>query len=143
MPDILHDVLIRAPAARVFQAVSTPEHLDQWWTTRSAGQPTQGAEYELRFGPQFDWRARVTRCVPGEAFEFEMVRAGEDWTGTRVGFRLASADGATQVRFDQVGWPKLNEHYRVSCYCWAMYLRVLKRYLEHGERVPYEKRLDV
>jgi len=143
MPDILHDFLIRVPAARVFQAVSTPEHLDQWWTKRSAGQPTQGAEYELWFGPQFDWRARVTRCVPGEAFEIEIVRAGEDWTGTRVGFQLASADGATQVRFHHVGWPKLNEHYRVSCYCWAMYLRVLKRYLEHGERVPYEKRLDV
>jgi uncharacterized protein YndB with AHSA1/START domain len=30
----------------------------------------------------------------------------------------------------------------VSCYCWAMYLRVLRRYLEHGERVPYEGRLD-
>jgi uncharacterized protein YndB with AHSA1/START domain len=54
MPDILHDFLIRAPAARVFQAVSSPEHLDQWWTKRSAGQPTHGAEYALGFGPQFD-----------------------------------------------------------------------------------------
>jgi hypothetical protein len=26
---------------------------------------------------------------------------------------------------------------------WAMYLRVLKRHLEHGESVPYERRLDV
>jgi uncharacterized protein YndB with AHSA1/START domain len=42
MPDVLHDFLIRAPAARVSQAVSPPEHLDQWWTKRSAGQPTQG-----------------------------------------------------------------------------------------------------
>jgi hypothetical protein len=83
----------------------------------------------------------VTRCVPGEAFEIEIVRAGEDWTGTRVGSQLA--EGATRVRFHHVGWPKLNEHYHVSCSCWAMYLRVLKRYLEHGERVPYEKRLDV
>ncbi len=143
MPDILHDFLIKAPAARVFQAVSTPAQLDQWWTKRSAGQPTQGAEYELWFGPQYDWRARVTHCVPSKAFEFEIVRAVEDWTGTRVGFQLASADGATQVRFHHLGWPKLSEHYRVSCYCWAMYLRVLKRYLEHGERVPYEQRLEV
>jgi hypothetical protein len=36
-----------------------------------------------------------------------------------------------------------SEHYRISCYCWAMYLRILKRYLEHGEQVPYAKRLDV
>jgi len=30
----------------------------------------------------------------------------------------------------------------VSCYCWAMYLRIMRRYLEHGESVPYERRLD-
>ncbi len=35
------------------------------------------------------------------------------------------------------------EHYRISCYCWAMYLRILKRYLEHGETVQYARRLDV
>jgi hypothetical protein len=60
-----------------------------------------------------------------------------------VGFQLASAAGATQVRFHHLGWPKLNEHYRVSCYCWAMCLRVLKRNLEHGEFVPYKQRLEV
>jgi hypothetical protein len=25
----------------------------------------------------------------------------------------------------------------------GMYLRILKRYLEHGETVPYERRLEV
>jgi hypothetical protein len=31
----------------------------------------------------------------------------------------------------------------ISTYCWAMYLRILKRWLEFGEQVPYEKRLSV
>ncbi len=61
--------------------------------------------------------------------------------------RLASSWRArsdiTQVRFYHRGWPVETEHYRISCYCWAMYLRVMKRYLEHGEIVPYERRLDV
>jgi hypothetical protein len=34
------------------------------------------------------------------------------------------------------------ERYRISSNCWAMYLRILRRSLEHGESVPYEKRLD-
>ena len=51
-------------------------------------------------------------------------------------------DGVTQVRFHHVGWPEPSEHYRISCFCWAMYLRLLKRYVEKGERVPYEARLD-
>jgi len=41
------------------------------------------------------------------------------------------------------GWPAVNEHYRISSYCWAMYLRILQRYLEHNESVPYESRLTV
>ncbi len=143
MPDIFHDFVIQAPVDQVFRAVSAPPGLDEWWTKRSAGKPAPGAEYELWFGPQYDWRGRVTRCQAPHSFELEIVRAGEDWVGTRVGFELAPDDAATRVRFHHLGWPENNEHYRVSCYCWAMYLRVLRRYLEHGESVPYERRLDV
>jgi uncharacterized protein YndB with AHSA1/START domain len=143
MPDILHDFLIKADREAVFQAVSTPKGLDSWWTKRSVGKPERAALYELWFGPEYDWRGRVAVYTPPDAFELEIVEAPEDWLGTRVGFRLGARDRSTEVRFYHTGWPKLNEHYRISCYCWAMYLRVLRRHLEHGESVPYEKRLDV
>ena len=143
MPDILHDFPIKAPARRVFRAVSAPADLDEWWTLRSAGEPRLGAAYELGFGPGYDWRAKVTRCTPDAAFELELTQADAEWMGTRVGFRLESTGDLTRVRFHHAGWPEETGHYRVSCYCWAMYLRVLRRYLEHGERVPYERRLDV
>jgi hypothetical protein len=50
---------------------------------------------------------------------------------------------ALPTGYDHRGWPDANDHYRTSCHCWAMYLRILRRHLEHGESVPYEKRLDV
>ena len=143
MPDILHDFPVFAAAQAVFDGVSTGPGLAQWWTERSAGTPTLGAEYALWFGPEYDWVGKVTQCVPLQRFELEITKADADWKGTKVGFELSPIDGGTQVRFHHTGWPKNNEHYRVSCYCWAMYLRILKRYLEHGEAVPYEKRLEV
>jgi uncharacterized protein YndB with AHSA1/START domain len=143
MPDILHDFPIFAPPQKVFDGVSTGPGLAQWWTERSAGTPKRGAEYSLWFGPKFEWVGKVTQCIPLQRFELEITRADADWTGTKVGFELSPAERGTQVRFHHTGWPHLNEHYRVSCYCWAMYLRILKRYLEHGETVPYAKRLDV
>lgn len=143
MPDIYSDFPINVPVDDVFRAVSTPGGLDQWWTKRSAGTPALGAEYELWFGPEYDWRARVTACPAPARFELEITRAGEDWLGTRVGFDIAGQGAASRVRFHHTGWPQSNEHYRVSCYCWPMYLRILRRYLEHGEAVPYEQRLDV
>lgn len=137
------DFPIKASADRVFRAVSTPGGLDTWWTKRSKGKPIEGGEYELGFGPEYDWRAKVTRCVPNSEFELELVSAHEDWKGTRVGVRLEEKGGTTNVRFYHTGWPKGNEHWRISCYCWPMYLRVMRRNIEHGEIVPYDKRLDV
>jgi hypothetical protein len=81
--------------------------------------------------------------VPGVEFELEMTRADPDWTGSRVGVRLESRDGVTRVQFRHTGWPEVNAHYRTSCHCWALYLRVLRRFLENGESVPYADRLDV
>jgi uncharacterized protein YndB with AHSA1/START domain len=140
--DILQDFPIKASPARVFEMFTTPRGLDEWWTQRSSGEPREGAEYELWFGPEYDWRARVTRCVPDLEFELEMTRADADWTGTRVGVRLEARGDSTRVQFRHVGWPDSNAHYRTSCHCWALYLRVLRRYLENGESVPYDTRLD-
>jgi hypothetical protein len=36
----------------------------------------------------------------------------------------------------------VNEHYRISTFCWAMYLRLMKKAIETGEVVPYAVRLD-
>jgi uncharacterized protein YndB with AHSA1/START domain len=143
MADILQDFPIRAPRREVFAAMAEPAGLDAWWTARSRGEPRQDAEYELDFGPSYRWRARVTRCEPDRALEWELTDASPDWVGTRVGFELTDSGDATLVRFHHRGWPDAGEHYRVSCHCWAMYLRVLRRHLEMGERVPYEDRLNV
>jgi uncharacterized protein YndB with AHSA1/START domain len=143
MPDILHDFPIAAPVARVFAAISTPAGLDAWWTLGSSGEARIGAEYELFFGEEYDWRATVTRYTPDHAFAFGMTQASDDWIGTTVSFVLDERGDQTWVHFAHTGWPAASDHYRISSYCWAMYLRVMKRWIEHGEVVAYEKRLDV
>ena len=142
MADIYQDFPIHSPPDRVFWAVSDPAGLDSWWTKSAAGKPAPGEEYILGFGPQYDWRGAVVTCIPHREFELLMTSADPDWLGTRVGFQLDNRDGRAWVRFRHIGWPEVNEHFRISCHCWAMYLRILRRFLEHGERVPYEVRLD-
>jgi hypothetical protein len=72
----------------------------------------------------------------------QLVRAQADWLDTRLGFSLREDRGVTHVRFRHSGWPESNEHYRVSAFCRAMYLRLLKRHVERGEIVPCEDRLN-
>ena len=143
MPDIFSDLPIHAAIERVFDAVSTPGGLDTWWTQTCTGTPVEGAEFSLGFGPTYDWRARVTKCRPNAEFELRLTDADADWMGTRVRFQLAAIGDSTQLRFSHTGWPTANEHWRTSCYCWPVYLRLLRRSLEFGEVVPYEERLSV
>jgi uncharacterized protein YndB with AHSA1/START domain len=143
MPDILHDFPIAAPIARVFDAISSPAGLDAWWTLGASGEVRVGADYELFFGEEYDWRAKVTRCATNRAFALGMTHASDDWLGTTVSFVLASRDDLTWVHFAHTGWREASDHYRTSSFCWAMYLRVMKRWIEHGEVVAYERRLDV
>ena len=143
MADIIQEFTVRTGPPRVFHAMATPQGLTHWWTRSSAGKPQEGAEYQLNFGADYAWRARVTRYEPDSAFELEITEAHPDWMNTRVGCELTpEGRESTRVRFYHTGWPSENQHWRVSCYCWAMYLRIMRRYLEHGESVPYEQRLD-
>ncbi|MCO6509826.1 MAG: SRPBCC domain-containing protein [Aridibacter famidurans] len=148
MPDIYHQFPVFAPANEVFEAVATPKGLDAWWTLSSKGEPAEGNVYELFFGKGYDWRGHVTECVPNEVFELEIYDSMPDWENTRVRFELTEADPSassaaeTSVFFSHTGWPDDNDHYRISSFCWAMYLRLMKKYVEDGTVVEYAKRLD-
>jgi len=143
MPDIIHEFPVKAPQREVFRMFSTSQGLNQWWTKDSSENRAEQT-FRLYFGPKYDWQAKVTKRESPFSFELQMTQAHPDWLKTRVGCDLyEEKDNVTRVRFYHTGWPEQNEHWRVSCFCWAMYLRVLRRHLEYGETVDYEKRLDV
>jgi uncharacterized protein YndB with AHSA1/START domain len=143
MADIFHYFLINASLEKVFESVSTPKGLDLWWSKSSTGKPAIEETYQLSFGPEYNWSAVVSKYVPTIEFELTIRDAHTDWTNTKVGFSLIDKNSITEVHFYHTGWKEDNEHYRISSYCWAMYLRILKRNLEFGEEVPYEERLNV
>src|SRR5215831_14541634 len=144
MPEIIHEFSVKASPQSVFDMFATPVGLDKWWTKTSSGDPKVGAIYRLDFGPGYAWKARVTECAPGLAFELEMTDAHEDWLRSKVGCKLnKERQGGTRVLFYHWGWPEENEHWRTSNFCWAMYLRILRRSLDYGDTVPYDQRLEV
>ncbi len=93
MADIFHDFIIKAPATKVFEAMTTSGGLDKWWTKKSAGTPAEGAEYILGFGPGYDWKAKVGKFVPGKEFELLMTASDPDWEGTRSWFSSRGEEG--------------------------------------------------
>jgi hypothetical protein len=143
MPDIYHIFYVGSTPEKVFEMISLSEGLDKWWTRNSLSSPKLQGEYHLDFGPLYRWKAVVTKYQQDLVFELRITEADADWTGTKVGFILESIGNRTEVNFYHSGWQQANKHFKISSFCWAMYLRILKRHIETGEEVPYEKRLAV
>lgn len=146
MHNILHQLVIRKPAAQVFEAIALPQGLDAWWTLESAGTPTPGSTYRFYFGGAEDWKAVVQQSVPNQRLEWLMTHTQtspgmEDWLDTRLVFALSEKDGRTTVNFEHLGWRTANDHYRISNYCWAGHLQLLKAYCEKGTIMPHADRL--
>ncbi len=140
--DINFKLPIKCSVQHLFEAITTPQGLDHWWTKNSQGRPELGSLFELDFG-FVQWQAQVTQLVPPREFELTMTRCDPNWLHTTVSFEIEQENEDVSLKFSHCGWPRANHHYLTSNYCWAMYLRILKRYMEHGEQVPYEDRLLV
>lgn len=143
MADVLHQFVISAEPGVVWNYFATGEGLAKWWTASSSGNAEVGSIWQLFFTPEYDWRARVTQCEPGKAFELTLIEAMDDWIGTQVGVTLTDGGGDTPltvIDFYHRGWAAETDHFRISSFCWATYLRLLKRHIEHGEFTPYGQR---
>lgn len=141
MPSIYHDFIINSAVDKVFEAVSTPYGLDNWWTQRSSGKAEIGSVFNLFFAEEYNWLAEITILKHNKQIEFTMIRAMEDWLPTRFGFILNETQYAvTSVEFYHKDWNAESKEFKVASYCWANLLRQMKQYLEQGIITPFNER---
>ncbi|MEO1626403.1 MAG: SRPBCC domain-containing protein [Bacteroidota bacterium] len=138
--NIHHDLQIHAPLSKVYEAVTEPSHLVNWWPQKCAGTPAVGQQYNFYFTEEYDWYAQVTHASPPKSFHLKMTKSDEDWDPTSFGFDLEQNKEETLVKFSHVDWPACNAHFRRSSFCWAILLKGLKDYVEEGTVVPFDKR---
>ena len=137
---IYHDLTIKAPIEKVFDAVCKPTHLINWWPLKCQGIPEIGNEYNFYFTPEYDWYGKVSTLIPNKSFHIKMTKSDLDWNSTTFGFDLDEENSKTQLNFSHLGWRQCNSEYRQSSFCWAMLLKGLKDYLEKGIILPFEER---
>ncbi|NER13959.1 hypothetical protein GWK08_10945 [Leptobacterium flavescens] len=142
MADVFMELSIHSSQEAVFKGVSTPDGLAKWWTIATEGNPVMNALFKLDFGPEYQWEAKIIEYLPNTKVTFLMTKASADWLNTEVGFQLERQKDSVLLRFSHCKWPDINQEYRGSVYCWAMYLRCLKNYLEQGVFVAYENRYN-
>lgn len=140
MHNIYFDLYINASAKQVFEAFCLPEHLNNWWTLKSSGQPELGHVYNLNFTDDYNWFAEVSKVKANEYFYLKLTDASSDWIPTTFGITLEAHDNKTLFKFSHTNWPENNHEFRNSSFCWAQLLQGLKNYIEKGIVIPFEQR---
>lgn len=138
---IYFDLYINASKQEVFSAVTSPDHLSNWWPLKCTGGPRLGEIYNFNFTNDYDWYGKVSNVVVDNSFHIKMTISDTDWNGTTFGFELQEKEeGVILLKFFHKDWKEVNHHYRFSAFCWAKLLDGLKEYIEKGIIIPFDQR---
>jgi uncharacterized protein YndB with AHSA1/START domain len=124
MAQIKHQIVVEAPAAKVFPLVSTGGGFKQWWAadvTETDAAVSKGTTdvvkltlVELGFFKRSTlYRLQQKRVAEPNEAEW-CCTTGKEWDGTRMVFALQEDNGKTTVRFTHADW-KAETDYFVSC----------------------------
>jgi uncharacterized protein YndB with AHSA1/START domain len=139
---IVQEITIKAPAGRIFAALTNPDELLKWWAAEGKFRATH-VESDLRHGGR--WSMRLVSDRTGDAsctsvhgeyraidppllLIFTWIRDEEHCTETLVRWDLEETDGVTTVRVTHSGLT--SERLRTRNSGWPMIVELLKTHLE-------------
>jgi uncharacterized protein YndB with AHSA1/START domain len=134
--EIYHEVGIKAAPEAIYQALTDPKKLAQWWTSDTRGESEVGSHLEFWFG-ELCQKFEVVTLKPNELVRWKGAKGGiDEWVGTEISFALESDEGQCWVRFIHSGW-KDNKGILAHCSTkWAVFMLSLKDLLEKGKGHP-------
>jgi len=137
--DILHEITIAAPAASIYDAVTSERGLKGWWTDDVHTETKSGTVAEFGFfGHTTVFRMRIDTLTPASEVRWTCVAGPEDWIGTTVGFALSPGDdGGTTLSFKHGGWRVASSHFARCCTTWGLLMHRLKGFVEGKGARPY------
>ena len=141
---IERDIHVDASPEVVFEVISRPEHMQEWWPDEARYEPTAGSTGEIVFGSRDDGGAVVPFAVvdarPPRSFSFRWTHPAEEiaaeGNSLLVTFELTPSGRGTlltmtETGFREMGWEVavLEEQYRDHENGWDHFLPRLARYV--------------
>jgi uncharacterized protein YndB with AHSA1/START domain len=149
---IERELKINASPTTVFEVITSPGHLKEWWPDEAVVEPTAGAKGELVFGDRSSGEAQIPKltvveAVPPRLFSFRWTHPEDEeareGNSLLVTFELTASDGGTLLRmtesgFREMGWEVavLEQQYREHAQAWDFFLPRLVDYAAAVEAAP-------
>lgn len=143
MPDILHRVGIKAPAAKVYQALASVKGLAGWWTDDVTGSPEAGGTLHFQFGDKGFFDMKVISRKASRSVKWRVIAGPKEWIGTVLHFDLKREGGMTILLFKHQGWKKRAEFMHHCSTKWAIFLMSLKALAEKGRGQPFPRDVKI
>lgn len=142
MYTIKHVVLIRAPRAQVYSALTTKRGLAGWWTSdvQTTDQTRKDSIIHFKFGGNFACDMRVETIEQDKLVRWIGLALPPAWTNSVFSFALVDDPIGTKLRFSQVyaeNAPLSEDDHGLFTYNWGWYLRSLKDLCEKGAGSPF------
>ncbi len=148
MVDIVQRVGIKAPAAKVYAALSTIDGLAAWWTQATTGTSKVDETIAFRFhqpsGEEIGgFDMQVLELIPDQKVRWRVKAGPDEWVGTDIEFLLSRQDEHTIVMFGHRKWREEAEFMAHCSTKWATFLLSLRDLLETGEGKPAPNDLKI
>ena len=138
MATILLRFPVDAEPKLVYDALSTSECVNGWWSDHTEGPSGVGSTMKVAFPDApitFDFEVVEER--PGEMVAWKCLSGPPEWVGTDITFDIQTDDGNTSVLFAHDGWATTGDSFPFIAYSWAQILPRLKKLTESGESDPF------
>jgi uncharacterized protein YndB with AHSA1/START domain len=140
--NIIHHVLdVDAPASTIWSALTDPEGLAGWWSTKlNMPSAEVGADIHWTFGGDFNPVTRITALEDQREVDWLCVSGHEPWQDNTFRFQMERLDDSrTKLRFWQIYAVELeDDYYGVYNYNWGYYLESLRLFCTTGEGKPFK-----
>jgi len=131
---IRQSIILPAERARVWQALTEPEIISQWFEKLDFARLALGESIQFRWGE----KGEIILIEPLARFGFRWQLAAPEPGRTLVIFTLETVAAGTRLTVTENGFEALPDDVRDDCFndnivCWGFELKRLERYLQASD----------
>ena len=137
MASIKHYLIIKSPAAKIYEALTTKTGVAGWWTIQNKiGNQINGMNI-FDFGERYHNEMKIIDLQPNKRVEWLCEEGDKEWIETRFVFEIEETELYSVLRFSHNDWKEETDFFASCNYHWGYYLQSLKLYCETGAGTPF------
>ena len=130
-----HRIRVHASPDRVFQALSTKDGLEGWFTAQVDGDVGEGRDVRMHFKGKESFGWHLAKMRPDHV-HWNCTEGPGSAKGTTVDYLLKKEGQDTVIECDHDGWPEAHEALATCNTLWGLLMSRLKDYVETSKANP-------